>query len=458
MCFYCGDECKNNPKNPQRKDYRIVKSANASVKEITLKTCKKREDAYSKAIEHRILSEYDLVEVQARYHTKCRLDFERIVRIELKKSHAGNATSKNEAFNMMCEKLEHIENSYTVQEFSESMTEYGAGTWDNRIIKSKLEMRYGESINFITGIRKSVNSSPIIVLDMVKQYLVDEWYKNKSGNDEAESHRVIELASKLIKNCIKIHVDRKDVYPSLEDIKLDESSVPDLLKKFMIGLTNDVLKQESLAQAIYAAVKPRSIMPLQFSLGVSVENKYSSKWLTETLHKFGFAISNNEIIRYKQNVIEFDTTDDIAVAHGDTFCQFVGDNTDHDTNTLDGKNTHHGLGSIMVFNGLDGSFGPKPIYRKDIPRKKKVNWDQVTNNEGIPILSFAMNGISPLQKVKFQRLEHDGAYFPNPAELLWICSKLKAEKVPNWAGFMSTFSKSTSTMPSSIVMLPASYY
>ena len=108
----------------------------------------------------------------------------------------------------------------------------------------------------------------------------------------------------------------------------------------------------------------------------------------------------------------------------------------------------------MVFNGLDGSFAPKPIYRKDIPRKKKVNWDQVTNNEGIPILSFAMNGISPLQKVKFQRLEHDGAYVPNPAELLWICSKLKAEKVPNWGGFMSTFSKSTSTMPSSIVMLP----
>ena len=91
-------------------------------------------------------------------------------------------------------------------------------------------------------------------------------------------------------------------------------------------------------------------MPLQFALGVSVENKYSSKWLNTTLHRFGFAVSSDEIIRFKQSVIQYDDSDDIAIAHGDTFLQYVGDNTDHDTNTIDGKNTHHGLGSILLFN------------------------------------------------------------------------------------------------------------
>ena len=49
----------------------------------------------------------------------------------------------------------------------------------------------------------------------------------------------------------------------------------------------------------------------------------------------------------------------------DGFTQFVGDNVDHNTDTLDGKGTFHGMGIIA-----------SSILDKDMPEKSEAN----TNN------------------------------------------------------------------------------
>ena len=76
---------------------------------------------------------------------------------------------------------------------------------------------------------------------------------------------------------------------------------------------------------------------------------------------------------------------------GTAFLQFVADNTDHDLATIDGKKTHHGLGSIAMANG---NFLGVQIERNKIPREKKDNWCQVESNVGIKIVQYFKPNLS----------------------------------------------------------------
>ena len=53
---------------------------------------------------------------------------------------------------------------------------------------------------------------------------------------------------------------------------------------------------------------------------------------------------------------------------GTSLLQFVSDNTDHDLATLDGKHTHHGLGSLAIVNGNLSSL---TLSSEWIPRERK---------------------------------------------------------------------------------------
>ena len=55
-----------------------------------------------------------------------------------------------------------------------------------------------------------------------------------------------------------------------------------------------------------------------------------------------------KVIRYKHNVVKHDKTDEIICPDETSFLQFVSDNTGHNLATLDGQNTHHGLGTIAI--------------------------------------------------------------------------------------------------------------
>ena len=68
-----------------------------------------------------------------------------------------------------------------------------------------------------------------------------------------------------------------------------------------------------------------------------------------------------------------------------TFLQFVGDHTDHNINTIDDKNMHHGFGSILV---AQGNFSSESKKRKAVPRNKKQSWSTVDLKEGILIREY----------------------------------------------------------------------
>ena len=91
---------------------------------------------------------------------------------------------------------------------------------------------------------------------------------------------------------------------------------------------------------------------------------------------------------------------------GTSFLQFVSDNSDHDLATLDGKNTHHGLGSIAIANG---NFSNVQRCYSKVPRDKRLNWKDVNFNTGIPIHQYIEPDMPALLKTTL---------LPIPEELL----------------------------------------
>ena len=89
----------------------------------------------------------------------------------------------------------------------------------------------------------------------------------------------MKTAAKLIKDVIKNYEHETNTYPSVDEILCTENShVPELLKVFMDELVKSPLRQISIAQALFAATRPKSVMALQFGLALSTDNHFSSKW------------------------------------------------------------------------------------------------------------------------------------------------------------------------------------
>ena len=78
-----------------------------------------------------------------------------------------------------------------------------------------------------------------------------------------------------------------------------------------------------------------------------------------------------QLIRFKQNVVQHDITTEVIYPPGMTYLQYVWDNTDHGTATIDGKNTHAGLDSISIANGKFSNFDTRQTL---LPRDKKQRW------------------------------------------------------------------------------------
>ena len=93
--------------------------------------------------------------------------------------------------------------------------------------------------------------------------------------------------------------------------------------------------------------------------------------------------------------MKHDVSEEVICPGGTTFLRFVADNTGHDMATLDGRRTHHGLGSIAIANGGQIS-ATCPAHK--IPRDKKENWSDVKSYEEIKIRQYFGPDVPALAK------------------------------------------------------------
>ncbi|XP_057301367.1 uncharacterized protein LOC130635869 [Hydractinia symbiolongicarpus] len=297
-----------------------------------------------------------------------------------------------ELFEQACIKfLENDIELYSVSEFHNMMSTLGDDVYTIKMTQVKLKERYKETLQLVTREGKS----NIILLHRAAEFLSEKWYAERKKDIKDESERIVRTAALLIKEAIKNYDLDSANYPSSKDIKTSSNVIPSILTIFLHGLFSSSIKEKTLAQAIVAATRPRSIMPIQFGLAVCTDNKIGSKWLNILLSKLGLAVSYDEVVRFKQNVIKHDTSNEVVCPEGTTFLQFVSDNTDHDLATLDGKQTHHGLGSLAVANG---NFGAQRLPTRRIPREKKENWSNIQGNKGIEIHEYLEPEVPALAK------------------------------------------------------------
>ncbi|CAC5425516.1 unnamed protein product [Mytilus coruscus] len=126
-------------------------------------------------------------------------------------------------------------------------------------------------------------------------------------------------------------------------------------KKSIIQAAAKILKSEILS----SETSTKALYPSPDEL--SAQNNI--KFLTDTLNSLGFCSSYTEIQKF-ECCAAAEKGNDIPNFVAESFLQYVADNVDHNSGTLDGNNTFHGMGIMAAVT--PGSFGTKPIPRIDV--------------------------------------------------------------------------------------------
>ena len=150
------------------------------------------------------------------------------------------------------------------------------------------------------------------------------------------------------KNDIQLIEQTNKHYPEADDISSLENNlefIPDslqiLLRTLFAGKEIEV-KVAAIGQSIMQSSSPRGIMsPLMLALGVQMHHHFASKFLIETLYSLGFSCSYTEVKKYEKCAAAFKGTD-IPGIEPNSFLQFVADNVDHNSRTIDGHNRWYG--------------------------------------------------------------------------------------------------------------------
>jgi len=111
--------------------------------------------------------------------------------------------------------------------------------------------------------------------------------------------------------------------------------LPPLLCLFLEQLVKTGLKHAAIGQTMVQAARPRgSIMPLQLAVEL---DRLGNSQLLEMLSTLGFCVSYDEVVRYKQSVLQFvPGYVELQTSDNRPFMQYVADNVDHNVRTLDG--------------------------------------------------------------------------------------------------------------------------
>ena len=101
----------------------------------------------------------------------------------------------------------------------------------------------------------------------------------------------------------------------------------------------------AIAHAILAAVRPRKyVSPLQIGVGAFVYEKTGSKDVIQVLNNLGFSANYKEVRKFEALCVTRPPPRIIP----NSFAQFVFDNADWNSNTLDGKGTFHVMGGYVA--------------------------------------------------------------------------------------------------------------
>ena len=253
---------------------------------------------------------------------------------------------------------------------------------------------------------------------------------------------IIAAAAEIIKNDIRVMPCDKKEYPDIsrmQDIEYAMTWIPESLTTFLSHLVSSPLKQASIGQVITQNSRPRSmIASIPFGIGVDIDKSFATKWLVDHLSQFGFSISSDEVKLFKQSAITSSREIQAEECQSD-FTQWIANNVDHNSCTLTGKGTFHGMGII--------SASLKPTRSSSVIRRLKHKEFSAFTESNVPIISYHGSSVVGLSKFKLKAIrELSSPKVPIPdmnLDLLWQTSSFfkKSFSNPNWSGFLQAATK-----------------
>ena len=466
-CFLCGTPVVSDDRHPVSGEFHSASTL--ELHSSMLDVCHRRMDQWALEVESRLHTCSDLVAAEAVYHQTCSCLFrtgrqKQDCSQDMNKRGLPPNTAQSETFEEMCRLLENSCDSalFSVCELRLRMIdEHGEDSvYSCKQLKRKLLEQYGEHIFFaeVSG-RKDV----ICLRNMAGYILSDKWYADRKGNTADESRRIIEAAASLIKADIREQKYSTDTYPApdgMHDLDLQTQWMPPLLFLLMQQLVPNHVQQLSLGNALVQAVRPRSVIsPVLFGVGVTMEHTFGSKWLVNELSRLGFSVLYDEVVRFKQSVLQDEVFSQSSLSpYPSSFTQWVGDNVDHNTGTIDGRGSFHGMGVIAISTKTTAD--REAVRSTAVKRLARRPAKEVTADKGIPILTYVpeRNGLASTYFAhQKDLLSKDSRPVSTNLDLLWSTGWLfpdAAHPRSNWSGFMQLVSKGSHSAVSDVALLP----
>ena len=177
------------------------------------------------------------------------------------------------------------------------------------------------------------------------------------------------------------------------------------------------------------AIRPRRLLPpLLFGLGVQLQHQFASRFLIDTLYRLGFSIHYADVMQFQASAAA-STGIDIGRLPGQ-FLQFSADNVDHDTITLDGTGTFHGMGMVCTLTPAAAN----DKATKPVPRLTTIPSDVLKHLSRVNLQIW--NGEFNLKSMRYDGKSLSNAYPSSDLDLLWRFSWPSRPTRPKWSGFM----------------------
>ena len=315
-------------------------------------------------------------------------------------------------------------------------------------MRSKLKEHFGDNI-VIAHIN---GKSDVVTFRNTAATILQDFYNSRQKPDlSTEKIRLVQTASKLIKSDIKLVETENNCYPSYDDFESQDKCIaflPETLRILLEGLIvgkGAKMKIASIGQEIIQASRPRVLLaPLQFGLGVQMHHHFGSRFLIDALLCHGFCCSYNEVQQFERNAAFSHNTD--IPNYRSEFVQYAADNVDHNSRTLDGHNTFHGMGMIVAIT-------PENQCTKPIPRVK-VTYKDVAIVGRVPIYFHKQERLGT-EAIKFENLCSFKAQNQEAnLDILWKTSILFGSPRPSWLGMMQFVHHGDHPGKSSVMFLP----
>lgn len=182
-----------------------------------------------------------------------------------------------------------------------------------------------------------------------------------------------------------------------------------------------------------------------------MHRKYGSKDLIDSFANIGLCASYDETKRFEASILHDPQN---HTCFEDTYIQYAFDNADHNTCTIDGKNTFHAMGGIKIATPAD-----TVTTKHTIARLEKLPKANAVGTFGfIPLQIFDRKASLGLKKIKimnvFEADSTESCTF-SMADFIWLFSKYSNNFSKGWNSYMEEFhSESFSYNVSKIIPLP----